>query len=107
MKSPYSLSQKGWKHYAGGNTLATYSCILIAFTLVAAIFIVMGLMVPNLIDPLIMVVCAVVIVAFNLLAMVAIFVGRLLRWKGLTLMLSAAQLTDTVVVQNSAEDTNV
>ena len=98
MKTPYVLSKKGWKLYSVGNALSMYSCLLIAFTLVAAALILVGVILHM--NDLFPMVGAIVVIAFNVLAMVMIFVGRLLRWKGISLLLSAAQLTDTVVMQD-------
>lgn len=98
MKTPYVISQKGWKLYSSGNALSTYSCILIAFTLVVAALVVLGSF--GYLNPLSVTVCAIIIIAFNVLALIGIFVGRLLRWKGLTLLLGAVQLTDAALMQD-------
>ena len=103
MKTPYLLSQKGWRLYSSGNALATYSSLLIAFTLLIAVFLVLGTT-ALVIDPLVLTICAIIIVAFDLLAIVLIFVGRLVHWKGLTLLLGAAQITDTFAGQDSVSE---
>ena len=103
MKTPYLLSQKGWKLYSSGNALSTYSSLLVAFSLLIAVLLVLGTTVLT-VAPLVLTVCAIIIVAFDLFAIVLIFVGRLVHWKGLTLLLGAAQITDTLAVQDSVSE---
>ena len=108
MNKPNKMSRKGWKLYSSGNVVATWSSVFIAVVLALAI----GLLIPVAstlpehikaadIDNIkattsVLMYCLLVIIILRALALLFVLIGKLLFWKGITYLLGALQMPETI-----------
>ncbi|MBE6700022.1 MAG: hypothetical protein E7584_07295 [Ruminococcaceae bacterium] len=108
MNKPNKMSRKGWKLYSSGNVVATWSSVFIGILLAVTI----GLLIPvastlpNSIEAAdieqikstmsVLMYCLLVIIVLSALALLFVLIGKLLFWKGITYLLGALQMPETI-----------
>lgn len=109
MKTPNKMSRKGWKLLSNSNIVSVCSSVVIVIALIITIFWLLLLNNAfNLMDYIsveafaISIICVIVL---DVLALLFVLIGRLLQWKGLTLLLGALQLPDSIIQDTTPEYT--